>query len=71
MSEDRIVLKVTGMKCDGCVMKVKNALKSVSGVKSAEIHLASKSAIVEFGDTRPATEQLIAAVKKAGFEATL
>jgi P-type Cu+ transporter len=71
MSEDRIVLKVAGMKCDGCVMKVQNALKSVPGVISTQVQLASKTVVVELGEKRPATDELIAAVKKAGYEAQL
>lgn len=67
---EKIILKVGGMSCDGCAANVQRALKGVEGVISAEVHLASKTAIVTVGDKKPLVALLIAAVKQAGYEAT-
>ena len=45
MSET-ITLDVSGMTCDGCAGRVRNALEGVSGVTSAEVSHDSGSAIV-------------------------
>lgn len=59
-------LKVTGMTCNHCVMHTKKALESVSGVKSVDVTLEPGAAIVTgYADH----DQLIAAVKHAGYEA--
>jgi copper chaperone len=40
-------LKIEGMTCDHCVQHVHEALSSVPGVKSAQVSLAQKQAVVE------------------------
>ncbi|WP_125979946.1 heavy-metal-associated domain-containing protein [Loigolactobacillus iwatensis] len=41
------VVKIEGMKCDGCVKAVTEAFENVAGVKSAQVDLAKKQATVE------------------------
>ncbi|ANK62093.1 hypothetical protein AYR56_00220 [Loigolactobacillus backii] len=41
------VVKIEGMKCDGCVKAVTEAFKNVAGVKSVQVDLAKKQATVE------------------------
>jgi copper chaperone len=66
---DQIKLKVSGMTCNHCVMHVTKALNGVSGVDSViEVSLDRGEALVEGSAD---TEELIAAVKKAGYEARL
>jgi copper chaperone len=59
-------LKITGMTCGHCVRSVTGALKSVRGVKGAEVDLKSGTAKVE-GSADPAA--LIAAVAEEGYKA--
>jgi copper chaperone len=61
-------LAIEGMSCSHCVMHVKNALTEVSGVESAEVDLAKKSAVVEGGALDD--DALKAAVAEAGYEVT-
>jgi copper chaperone CopZ len=69
MSENkRMVLKIAGMHCNGCAMSVTRALKKVTGVVSAEVHLSSNTAVVEAGED-VTLDALTAAVKKAGYKA--
>ena len=66
---DQIKLKVSGMTCNHCVMHVTKALNGVSGVdRVVEVSLDRGEALVEGSAD---TEELIAAVKKAGYEARL
>src|SRR2546426_8826585 len=66
-----IKLRVTGMTCGHCQAKVEKALKSVSGVYSAVIDLPDGEAEVDFDDDRITTDQLVAAVAKAGHGAKI
>lgn len=59
-------LKVTGMTCNHCVMHTKKALQSVPGVKSVDVSLEPGTATVTGSADH---DQLIAAVKNAGYEA--
>ena len=59
-------LKITGMSCNHCVMNASRSLEAVDGVESVEVKLEPGSATVT-GDAD--SEQLVAAVKDAGYEA--
>ncbi|MGA8883003.1 MAG: heavy metal translocating P-type ATPase [Acinetobacter sp.] len=62
-----VELNISGMTCASCVSRVEKALKSVDGVQSATVNLASEKAFVQGGQLA----DLIAAVEKAGYEAQL
>jgi copper chaperone CopZ len=64
-------LRVSGMTCDHCRMKVQNALTETAGVYSAIVDLTGGEAEVDFDDDRLTTGQLVAAVEKAGYGAKL
>ncbi|MDG6221531.1 MAG: heavy-metal-associated domain-containing protein [Candidatus Thermoplasmatota archaeon] len=67
-----VSLGVEGLTCGHCVMAVTKALEKVEGVKKAKVNLDKKKAEVVLSDQNPAsTDELISAVKEAGYEATL
>ena len=41
------IIHITGMGCEGCASKVKKALEAVPGVKSVNVELAGKRAVVD------------------------
>ena len=45
------IIKVDGMHCDHCKMRVEKALKKISGVTSAIVNLESKTAEIESSST--------------------
>ncbi|NYT36721.1 copper-translocating P-type ATPase [Allopusillimonas soli] len=61
-------LSVTGMSCASCVGRVERALAAVPGVTSASVNLATEMARVRAADATSVAD-LLAAVKKAGYEA--
>ena len=63
-------LNVEGMMCDHCVAHVTKALEGIPGVSSAKVSLADKNAVVEAAP-EVTDEALVAAVKDAGYEATV
>ena len=58
---------VDGMMCMHCVGHVKTALEKVDGVKSAEVSLENKTAVVELAK-EVEDSVLLAAVTEAGYE---
>ncbi len=64
-------LRVTGMTCGHCQMKVEQALKQTAGVFSAIVDLQTGEAEVDFDDDSATTGQLVAAVEHAGYGAKL
>ena len=41
------IINITGMGCEGCASKVKKALEAVPGVRSVNVELAAKRAVVD------------------------
>ena len=66
-----IKLRITGMTCGHCQAKVEQALKGVRGVYSAVIDLPDGEAEVDFEDDSVTTDQLVAAVGRAGYGAKI
>ncbi|CAE6746762.1 heavy metal translocating P-type ATPase [Paraburkholderia haematera] len=66
-------LAIGGMTCASCAMRVEKALAKVPGIASVSVNLATETATVHPADPSAGadTDALIAAVKKAGYEATL
>ena len=68
MSE-QIQLNISGMSCASCVGRIEKALAKVDGVEQATVNLATETATVSGLSLVP--QQLIAAVEKAGYQASL
>jgi Cu+-exporting ATPase len=63
-------LRIVGMTCGGCVFSVEDALRHVAGVDSAQVNLLTESAsVTTHNGLQPGA--LIAAVRKAGYDAEL
>jgi copper chaperone len=61
-------LKVQGMTCNHCVMRVAKALKSVPGVQDAQVDLQKAQAVITYDDAKVTLEKLSAAVVEAGYK---
>ena len=61
-------LKVQGMTCNHCVMRVAKALKSVPGVQDAQVDLQKAQAVITYDDAKVAPEKLSTAVVEAGYK---
>lgn len=66
---------VDGMTCGGCVLATEMAVKRVEGVRTVNATYdedeGAGSAMVEYDVKRTDTEAIVAAVRRAGFTATL
>jgi copper ion binding protein len=64
----KVDYKVTGMTCGACETKLTTALKGIDGVADATACADSKKATLTFDPAKVKDEQVLAAVKKAGFK---
>lgn len=64
-------LAIKGMSCASCAGRVEKALLKTEGVATAEVNLALETALVTGASQALNTEQLIAAVVAAGYQAQL
>jgi copper chaperone len=61
-------LKIQGMTCNHCVMRVSKALKAVPGVQDAQVDLQKAEAAITYDDAKVTTETLSSAVVDAGYK---
>ena len=59
---------VNGMICQVCAGTVKNALKKVDGVQTAEISLEKRTAVIQYDEHRVTADRLARAIQEAGFK---
>jgi Cu+-exporting ATPase len=64
-------LAISGMHCSHCRAKVEKALTAVPGVFGATVDLPGGSAEIDLDDRSVRPEQLIEAVRTAGYSATV
>lgn len=61
-------LRSRELSCPSCVAKIEKALKGVEGVSAATVHFNTGRIEVEH-DERASNEDLVRAVRSAGYEA--
>ena len=64
----KTTLKIQGMTCNHCVMRVAKAIKAVPGVQDAQVDLQKGEAVVTYDDAKVALEKLSLAVVDAGYK---
>lgn len=62
---------VTGMTCSACSAHVEKSVKKLDGVDTASVNLLTESMQVEYDEAELTTEDIVAAVKKSGYGASL
>lgn len=65
----RTILRAEGFSCPSCVAKIESQVGRLNGVESVKVHFASARIEVEHDASLATTDDLIAAVAKAGYRA--
>lgn len=62
-------LELRGMTCSACAAANERAVRKVPGVAEASVNFAAETLNVKYDDTSASIDAIVAAVKKAGYEA--
>ena len=62
---------VTGMTCSACSSRVEKCVRGLDGMNDVTVNLLTNSMQVEFDDSRLSTDEIISAVTKAGYGASI
>ncbi len=62
---------ITGMTCTACSAHVERAVRKLPGVKAADVSLMTNSMVAQFDENALSSEDIIRAVKEAGYGASL
>lgn len=64
-------LAIDGMTCGGCAIAARKMLSRLDGVVKADVSYETRTATIIYDPARVKVEQMIAAVKKLGYTATI
>jgi copper chaperone len=62
------IIKVEGMSCMHCQLRVKKAVEAVEGVQKADVNLQIKQVTVDYEEGKANSEKIKAAIREAGYE---
>ncbi|HAH21765.1 MAG: copper-translocating P-type ATPase [Omnitrophica WOR_2 bacterium GWF2_43_52] len=68
---EKITLIISGMHCASCAGNIEGALKKTKGVISAHVNFAMEKAYIDFEPQTLQVKELLSAVEKAGYKASL
>jgi len=60
------VIKIEGMSCQHCVMRVKKALDAIAGIIEANIAVGSAS--IKYDESKVERKDIDSAIEKAGYK---
>lgn len=66
-----VTLSIRGMTCGGCAIATRKMLTGLDGVARADVSYETQLATVVYDPAKVTIEQMIAAVKKLGYTATV
>jgi copper chaperone len=61
-------IKIEGLECNHCVVRVGRAIASVKGVVEVDVNLEKKEAVVDFEETRTDLGKIKDSIREAGYE---
>ena len=70
-SSEKIKIKLGGMTCASCALKIETKLKNLEGVSGSVVNFANEEATVEFNSNRTNYNEFHKAIRDLGYKATL
>jgi len=70
-SSQRVMLSLSGMHCASCANIIERSLRKVPGVKESNVNFAAEKASVLYDEGQVKVDDLLKAVKSAGYQAQL
>ncbi|WP_292377265.1 heavy-metal-associated domain-containing protein [Methanosarcina sp. UBA289] len=62
------IIKVEGMSCMHCQLRVKKAVEAVEGVQRADVNLQTKQVTVDYEEGKVNLEKIKEAIRETGYE---
>jgi copper chaperone len=62
------IIKVEGMSCMHCQLRVKKAIEAVEGVRKEDVNLQTKQVAIDYEEGKANLEKVKAAIREAGYE---
>lgn len=63
-----IELKIEGMHCTGCSMRLEKVLNNLNGIQKASVNIETGKANIEFDEKKTSIQDIKLAIEDAGFK---
>ena len=63
-----IKLKIEGMHCTGCSLRLERVLNNLDGIESAKVSLEEKSADIKYNEEEVELNTILQGIEDAGFK---
>ncbi len=67
---ENMKIKLIGMNCENCALKVENRLRNLDGVSSVSINTAKGEASIDYDPNTTGFNTFQAAIQKSGYRAS-
>jgi copper chaperone CopZ len=64
----RVTLKIEGIECPNCVMRLESMEDHLAGIRRAEASYHKGQMVVEYDEVQITVEQIKAEIRRLGFE---
>ncbi|MCA0969224.1 heavy metal translocating P-type ATPase [Halobacillus litoralis] len=71
VQKEKVELDIHGMTCAACSTRIQKSLSRLDGVAEANVNLTTESGIIEYNPNVVSVDDMMARVKKLGYEAVL
>jgi P-type Cu+ transporter len=61
-------IKITGMSCNSCALRIEKGLKKIEGINTATVNLATEKANIEYNPDILKTQDILKAIKNIGYK---
>jgi len=62
------IIDVDGITCDHCVVTIKKAIESLSGIIKVNVDIQKQQVVVEFNESLKNSKKILEKIGEAGFE---
>jgi len=69
--DEKVKIKLSGMTCASCALKIETKLKNLDGVSSSVVNFASEEATVEYNSSVISYDDFNKAIRALGYKSTL
>lgn len=68
-NKEKLILKISGMTCKSCEIKIETSIKNLTGIKSVNVSLADKNAVIYYDINKIDKQSIIENIEKSGYKA--
>ncbi|MEO0231607.1 MAG: cation transporter [candidate division WOR-3 bacterium] len=69
--ENKKILKIKGMGCTSCALRIENSVKKLKGVKEIQVNFIEEKALLRYDPEIISLEKVIEKIREIGYDASI